>query len=163
MIGLDLCPFAGSAWQEQKIRLTISNSSVQEDLLRDLYEEVRFLEQNQSTETTLLVIPGCLESFDEYNQFLDLCDSLLAQYDWNGEFQIASFHPEYQFSGTHPDDRENWTNRSPYPVLHLLREKSLTKALANHPCPEKIPEINIEKLNSLDECDFKRIFSAKNN
>ena len=161
MIGLGLCPFAGPAWQEQKIRLTISNSSSQEELLRDLYEEVRFLEQNESTETTLLIIPDCLKRFDEYNQFLDLCDALLAQYKWNDEFQIASFHPQYQFSGTEPDDRENWTNRSPYPLLHLLREESLTKALVNHPSPEKIPAINIEKLKCLDESEFKRIFGAK--
>lgn len=163
MIGLDLCPFAGKVWEQQKVRLAISDSDEQEDLLVDLYNECQYLKQNETVETTLLVIPCCLKSFDEFNQFLDLCDSLLAQYDWSGELQIASFHPEYQFSGTHPDDRENWTNRSPYPVLHLLREKSLTKALANHPCPEKIPEINIEKLNSLDESDFERIFGAKNN
>lgn len=132
-------------------------------MLVDLYNECQYLTQNVAVETTLLVIPDCLESFDEYNQFLDLCDVLLMRYDWNGVFQIASFHPQYQFSDTEPDDRENWTNRSPYPILHLLREESLTKALANHPSPEKIPETNIEKLKCLDEREFERIFGAKNN
>jgi len=121
------------------------------------------LVHNQAVETTLLVIPNSLIDFDDFNQFLDLCDTLLSQFNWNGEFQIASFHPKYQFSGTQADDRENWTNRSPYPLLHLLREESLSKALASHPCPETIPVSNIETLNSLSEREFRRIFGDNNN
>lgn len=132
-------------------------------MLLDLYHECQYLIENKSAETTLLVIPDCLKSFGEFNQFLDLCDALLAQYGWNGQLQIANFHPEYQFSGTQPDDRENCTNRSPYPVLHLLREQSLSKALLNYPCPEKIPANNIKKLESLDKSEIRRIFGARIN
>ncbi|MDH5356776.1 MAG: DUF1415 domain-containing protein [Gammaproteobacteria bacterium] len=163
VIGLGLCPFARQVWEGQKVRLAISDSDEHEGLLLDLYNECEHLVHNQAVETTLLVIPNSLIDFDDFNQFLDLCDTLLSQFNWNGEFQIASFHPKYQFSGTQADDRENWTNRSPYPLLHLLREESLSKALASHPCPETIPVSNIETLNSLSEREFRRIFGDNNN
>lgn len=162
VIGLGLCPFAKPVWQAQKIRFVVSSSHNEESLLLDLADECLYLEQHESVETTLLIIPDCLQNFDDFNQFLDMSDALLGQFDRGDQFQIASFHPQYQFSGTNPDDRENWTNRSPYPVLHLLREDSLTAAVENHPSTELIPTVNIEKLNSLDECEFQRIFRVKN-
>ncbi len=163
VIGLGLCPFAQSACQKQGIRFAISDSEQGEQLLLDLYDECRHLEARQSLETTLLISPFCLNEFDEFNQFLDSVDKLLDFYDWQGVFQIASFHPEYQFAGTSKGDRDNWTNRAPYPILHILRESSLQGAVAGYPAVKDIPHLNIQRMQQLDENEFQRIFfsSAK--
>ena len=99
-----------------------------------------------------------LADFGDYNQFLNVADDLLIDNDWEGEFQVASFHPHYQFADTEPADVENLTNRSPYPLLHLLRESSVTKAVDGHPDPERIPEDNIATLRSLSEERRRKIF-----
>ena len=161
VIGLGLCPFAKAVWQQQKIHFAISEAKSDEALLMDLYDECIRLENNNLIETTLLIIPNHLKSFAEFNEFQTLAESLLDRYDWTGVFQIASFHPLYQFANTRWDDRENSTNRSPYPILHLLREDSLSRAIASHPAPETIPTANIERLNSLEQAEFDRIFAAK--
>ena len=132
-----------------------------EALLSDLYDECVYLGENASMETTLLIAPIHLNEFTDFNEFQSLAESLLDQYGWIGRFQIASFHPQYQFADTRPDDRENSTNRSPYPILHLLREDSLGYAIASHPAPENIPVANIKRLNSLDQATFNRIFGLE--
>jgi len=161
VIGLGLCPFAKPVWQQQKIHFAVSVAKSDEALLMDLYDEFIRLDKNALIETTLLIIPDHLNDFAAFNEFQTLAESLLDQYNWTGILQIASFHPQYQFADTSPDDRENSTNRSPYPILHLLREHSLSQAIASHPAPETIPTANIERLNSLDNATFERIFSVK--
>ena len=163
VIGLGLCPFAQSTWQKQSIRFAISDSKQGEQLLLDLYDECRFLETSQPPETTLLVSPFCLNHFAEFNQFLGAADELLDFYAWQGVFQIASFHPDYQFADTSKADRENWTNRSPYPILHILRESSLDRAVAEYPSVENVPDQNIQRLRQLDEDEFQRIFFSSVN
>ena len=114
-----------------------------------LHHELELLDSDPSIETTLLIHPKALENFDNYNQFLDDVDSFLVQMSFEGTYQVASFHPDYQFSGTEADAAENYTNRSPYPMLHLLREESLERAIAEHPDINQIPARNIALMNSI--------------
>ena len=110
-------------------------------------------------ETTVLVIPNLLQSFDDYNQFLDLVDALLDEFSWAEDYQVASFHPQYCFAGVAPDSAENLTNRSPYPLLHIIREASIEAALEHYDNPESIPERNVERVSALSEDEKRRLFS----
>ena len=158
VIGLQLCPFAKAPRQRDEIRFAVSHARNDETLLHDIADECFNLSADKSTETTLLIIAEHLQLFDDFNQFLALADGLLAQMDWEGEFQIASFHPHYQFAYSAYDDLGNWTNRAPLPVLHLLRESSLSRAIDSYPFAEQIPMNNITRLNELDERMMERIF-----
>jgi len=151
VIGLNLCPFAAKPYKNQQIRFTVSSCQAENCLLENIESELNLLAKSsaESIETTLLIIPNMLKDFYDYNQFLDYVDTLIANNNWEGTFQVATFHPNYQFGGTEPSDSENLTNRAPYPILHLLREASLEKAITHHPSPEKIPEHNIETVNNL--------------
>jgi len=120
VIGLNLCPFAKDELINQRIRFTVSAASIEKDLLIDLQAELNLLGRDEAIETTLLIHPQVLGDFYDYNQFLNMVDGLLMETGLEGIFQIASFHPDYQFGGTDPEDVENYTNRSPYPVLHLI-------------------------------------------
>ncbi len=130
------------------------------DLLEHVQNALLELEKQppQKRETTVIIIPNHLQSFDDYNQFLDYADKLLEQEDWLGIFQIASFHPQYQFGGTQPDDAENLTNRAPYPLLHLIREESLEDALEKYPNPEAIPDNNIQCMKDLTQEQKLKLF-----
>jgi len=158
VIGLELCPFAKKTFDSDKIRYAVSDSTDVESLMLVLHDELKLLEENPSIETTLVIIHQQLDGFESFNQVLDFVDNLLEQYDWIGVFQVASFHPQYQFSGTDIDDRENWTNRSPYPILHLLRESSLEQAIEKYPNVDDIPQRNIKTLNTLSDQQFAQIF-----
>ena len=158
VIGLQLCPFAKAPRQRDEIRFVVSHARNDEALLRDLADECMNLSRDKSIETTLLIIAEHLQLFDNFNQFLALGDKLLQQMSWEGRFQVASFHPHYQFADTAYDDRQNWTNRAPFPVLHLLRETSLSHAIDSFPCVEQIPLNNIIRLNELDDMDMRKIF-----
>lgn len=151
VIDLNLCPFARKPFEAGQVKIVVSAASNPETLLQDLHDQLAWLEATpvSEIETTLLVLPEMLADFLDYNDFLDLADALLERFAWQADFQIASFHPDYQFAGTQPEDAENYTNRAPYPVLHLLREASLEKAIAGHPDPEQIPERNIQAMNRL--------------
>ena len=149
VVGLNLCPFARRELVNDRVRFTVTEATSEAQLLLALRAELEFLGANPSVETTLLIHPKVLQDFFEYNQFLNVADALLAQMKLEGVYQIASFHPDYQFGGTEPDDAGNYTNRSPYPVLHLLREESLERAIAHYPDVEKIPERNIALMNSM--------------
>ncbi len=129
----------------------MTDSARPEFLLEDLLHELQHLRAQpvESLETTLLIHPGTLENFQDYNDFLDLVDELLAQEGFEGEFQIASFHPDYQFADTQFEDAENYTNRSPWPMLHILREASLEAAIAAHSDVNGIPERNIALMETL--------------
>jgi len=149
VIGMNLCPFAKREVVKNRVRYTVAESTAQEQLLMDLKIELELLNNDSSIETTLLIHPSILQDFYDYNDFLELADSLLIDMELEGIYQIASFHPNYQFGGTNFDDAENYTNRSPYQMLHLIREASLEKAVANYPDPEDIPERNINIMNEL--------------
>lgn len=149
VIGLNLCPFARRELVKERIRFEITDADSEEALLMALQDELVHLTEHPEVETTLLVHPGVLRDFGEYNDFLAAADGLLECLELDGIYQIASFHPDYQFGGTKPEDAENYTNRSPFPMLHLLREESLERAIASYPGTELIPEQNIELMNRL--------------
>lgn len=160
VVGLNLCPFAKRELIKNRIRFSVTEASTEEELLVDLHAELELLDSDETVETTLLIHPQVLQDFYDYNQFLGHADRLLGQMGLNGVFQIASFHPDYQFGGTEPGDVENYTNRSPYPILHLIREESLEKAIANFPDTDKIPERNIALLKSLGRDKMQALFLA---
>jgi len=149
VVGMNLCPFAKRELDNKRVRFTVTHARSEEQLLMALQDELELLQSDSSVETTLLIHPQALQDFGDYNQFLAYADDLLLQMKLDGIFQIASFHPDYQFGGTEPDDAENHTNRSPYPMLHLLREESLEKAIASHPDVDTIPPRNIELMNEM--------------
>jgi len=149
VVGLNICPFAGAELLNERVRFTLSVATTEPQLLLDLQHELELLTRDESIETTLLIHPNVLEDFDTFNQFLDRLDALLQQLELEGIYQVASFHPDYQFAGTESDAAENYTNRAPYPMLHLLREASLERAIAGYPGVEQIPERNIELLEGM--------------
>ena len=151
VIGLNLCPFAKAVHVKNQVRYVVSQATTQEELLTDFLNELEFLAEvpSEKTDTTLLIHPGVLTDFLDYNDFLDVTDEALSDMDLEGELQVAGFHPQYQFAETQPDDIENFTNRSPYPMLHLLRESSVAIAVSAFPEADKIFDKNIETLRKL--------------
>jgi len=151
VIQLNLCPFAKRVFDEEKIRYVVLKSHQIEDLTKMLLDELYFLSKTdpERIETTLMIFPNLLAEFDDYYKYLDIADEILLEMNMVGDFQIASFHPNYQFAETEPDAPENYTNRSAYPMLHLLREESIEKALKSYPDPDNIPKRNIETMNEL--------------
>ncbi len=151
VIGLNLCPFAKSVEVNQRLRITVSAARTPEDLLKDLAHELLALRRAdpEVTETTLLVHPWVLNDFLDYNDFLGAADALVDDLELDGLLQVASFHPDYQFEGTEPDDVDNLSNRSPYPTLHLLREESIERAVESMPDTDAIYETNIETLRRI--------------
>lgn len=153
VIAHQLCPFAERELNAQRIRFTLTTTQEPEELLQYLADELDLLTDDASIATTLLVHPYVLEDFGEYNDFLDLADALLHATNLEGIFQVASFHPHYQFADCPMDDAANFTNRSPYPLLHLLREDDVARAIASHPDIHSVPQRNIAYLRSLpDDC-----------
>jgi hypothetical protein len=151
VIGLDLCPFARRVFQGDLIRYIVSEASDPELLRSQLADELKTLGTTpiESVETTLLIHPCVLERFDEYLEFLADAERLVKSIGYRGVIQIAGFHPEYQFANTEPDAVENYTNRSPYPMLHLLREESVTKVAADPEELLQIPKRNISVLRQI--------------
>lgn len=160
VIELNLCPFAKRELANERVRFAVTEAPTEAQLLMALESELEMLQHDDSIETTLLIHPAVLENFYDYNEFLNFADGLLVQMNLEGVFQIASFHPDYQFGGTDPDDVENYTNRSPYPILHILREKSLEEAIAGHPDTGQIPARNIAKMNRLGRSRLQELLSA---
>ena len=158
VIGLGLCPFAQREYLNSRVRFAVTDATTELLLLQALESELQLLFGDDLIETTLLIHPEVLGDFVDYNQFLDLADGLLAQMNLEGIFQIASFHPDYQFEGTSPDDAENYTNRSPYPTLHILREKSLARAIDATPDIDQVPVRNIKTMNGLSAEERKKLF-----
>ena len=151
VIGLNLCPFARRVFQADLIRYVVSEATKEEQLLADLNTELQTLARAPITqiETTVLIHPNALGNFLDYNDFLALGDRLISSLRLRGIIQLASFHPHYQFEGTQRDDVENYTNRSPYPMLHLLREESISKVAGEGDALLEIPRRNIKLLKSL--------------
>lgn len=150
VIGLNLCPFAASPYRGGRVHLRISRQRTAAGLLQDLIDALVDLHEADplQRETTLLIHPWVLNDFSEYNEFLAVCDATVAELGLEGELQVASFHPDYQFAGTAPQDVENCTNRSPFPTLHLLREDSVTRAV-EATNTEEIYSSNIQTLREL--------------
>lgn len=151
VIGLNLCPFAKSVYVKDQVSFVVSHARNVDALIEELATELERLAETspKKLDTTLLIHPCVLNDFLDFNDFLDIADSLVAELELEGELQIASFHPDYQFADTKPDDIENFTNRSPYPTLHLLRESSIEKAVEAFPEAGDIYEKNIETLSRL--------------
>jgi len=160
VIELNLCPFAERELRDDRVRFSVTNAATDVQLLQALEAELELLSKNVAIETTLLIHPQVLADFGDYNQFLDLADGLLGQMQLDGVFQIASFHPDYQFADTHPDDAENYTNRSPHPILHILREESLARAIEHTADIDQIPVRNIQKMNELGTERLKLLFKS---
>jgi uncharacterized protein len=160
VIGLDLCPFARAVYAADRIRYRVSAARDEDALLEDLAHELALLHATpeRRCETTLLIHPRVLNDFYDYNAFLDAADASIDSLRLRGEIQIASFHPHYRFEATADDDIGNFTNRSPYPMLHLLREASVERAVAAFPDPSAIFERNIETLRRLGIDGWQRMF-----
>jgi hypothetical protein len=161
VIGLDLCPFARGVHAGKRIRYAVSAAETAGGLLEALLDELRTLAAADpgEIETTLLIHPQVLGDFLDYNDFLDVAEAAVDELALGGVIQIASFHPQYQFAGTAPDDVGNCSNRSPYPMLHLLREASVERAVAAHPDIDRIPQQNIETLRRLGRAGWDRLMT----
>jgi len=149
VIGHNLCPFARKPFESDQIRFICSDALEDSDLLQALAQEFELLLSDSAIETTLLIVPNALETFTTYWDFIEGAEALIERLGLEGVLQIATFHPQYQFEGTEPDAPENQTNRSPYPLIHILREESLSKAIKNYPDVNKIPERNVNLMNRL--------------
>ena len=151
VIGLNLCPFAKGVHVKNQIRYVVSAAQTPDELLHDVLAEFEVLAEASpaSIDTTLLIHPHMLTDFLDYNDFLAVVDAALVEVDLDGELQVASMHPHYQFADTEPDDITNYTNRSPYPTLHLLREASIEQAVAAFPEAAQIFDKNIETMRKL--------------
>ena len=160
VIGLNLCPFAAKPTRENRVRITVSNADTEETLLVDLSEEIERLETTSLSEleTTLLVSPYVLQDFYDYTQFLGWAEAHLKRNGWQGVYQLASFHPDYCFTGAEPEDAENLTNRAPYPILHIIREASLSAALAYFPDIDEVPFKNRLRVEALDNKQKEKLF-----
>ncbi|MEP7155974.1 MAG: DUF1415 domain-containing protein [Betaproteobacteria bacterium] len=162
VIGLNLCPFAKAVHAKQQVRYAVCRRDNVEGLVEMLVAELQFLAECSpvQTDTTLLIHPFVFTDFLDYNDFLDVADGVIAELGLGGEIQIASFHPRYQFAGTDADDITNFTNRSPYPALHLLREESVARAVVAFPEAGEIFEKNIETMRALGKGGWDEVMAA---
>lgn len=163
VIGLGLCPFAKAVQIKGQVRYVLSEAETTQALLGDLTTELLALAAADETrvDTTLLIHPRVLADFLDYNDFLSEADGLLADLALEGVLQIASFHPDYCFADSTPDDPANFSNRSPYPLLHLLREASVSRALETLAEPSAIYERNIQTLRTMDPATRARLFERE--
>jgi hypothetical protein len=160
VIGLNLCPFAESVYRGDRVRFRVSEQRSASALLEEFRSEIADLNAADPArcETTLLIHPWVLADFIEYNDFLEVCEAAILEQGLEGVLQVASFHPQYQFAGTQSEDIENYTNRSPYPMLHLLREASVERAVAAVPDPDEIYRRNIRTLRELGHAGWQRLW-----
>lgn len=149
VLGLDICPFARREFERDSIRYVTQSAASLEQALLALIDECRRLDSDTGIETTLMVLSDGVEDFDDYLDLLGLAEALMDNQGYEGVYQLASFHPHYCFDGVAEDDPANYTNRSPYPMLHLLRESGVEKALAHFAYPERIPERNADMLRRM--------------
>lgn len=156
VIGLNLCPFARRPFDGGTIRYAVSAAIDTGTLKDDFIRELRLLVETPITEieTTLLIHAHLLQDFADYNDFLGVADDAIEQLGLRGIVQLASFHPQYQFAGTSPNAMENYTNRSPYPMLHLLREESISRVANDREFLDSIPKRNIATMRALDRKQF---------
>ena len=161
VLGLNLCPFAHKPYRNQSIDFIISQAQDDRSCLSDLFLNLQRLDREVDTETILWICPYHLIHFTDFNQFLQLSDRLLEQEGWLGIYQLASFHPDYRFKHTRSEDIENWTNRAPFPILHILREQSISQAVESHHDVDHIPRQNIQCLRELSEPQKRKLFGNR--
>ena len=160
VIGLNLCPFAKAVTLKNQVRFVVSTAPHLDGLLEDLDRELDFLAaaDPEAVDTTLLIHPTLLPDFLDFNDFMQLAEAAVGEHGLEGVIQIASFHPAFQFEGTAPDDMGNYTNRAPFPTLHLLREASIERAVAAFPEAATIYERNIETLRALGHAGWQALW-----
>lgn len=161
VIGLDLCPFAAKPYRAGQVDFQLCAASEAADILSALYTQVSVLldKDAQQLETSLLVCPALSANFDKYLDCLEWGQQLLVDAGWEGEVQLASFHPQYCFEGVAEQDRSNFTNRAPQAIFHILREASLEAAINHYGDTSAIPERNINQLRGMGVAKFERLFS----
>ncbi|MHB0983831.1 MAG: DUF1415 domain-containing protein [Thiobacillus sp.] len=162
VIGLNLCPFARAVYVKNQVRFVVSHAPHLDGLLEDLDRELDFLAgaDPEAVDTTLLIHPTLLPNFSGFNDFLQLAETAIGENELEGVIQLASFHPRFQFEGTAPDDMGNFTNRAPFPALHLLREVSIERAVAVFPEAETIYARNIETLEALGHAGWNALWAT---
>ena len=160
VIGLNLCPFAKAVHVKRQIRYAVSAATTAEELLAELRHEIQLLAQTSAEEidTTLLIHPQVMTDFIDFHFFLKEADAAISNLGQQGSLQLASFHPDYEFAGSTSDDIANYTNRSPHPMLHLLREASIDRAVAAFPDPAVIYDRNIATLRDLGHEGWRRLW-----
>jgi hypothetical protein len=160
VVGLNLCPFARGPWTRGEIRLVVCAASQEAAILDCLVAELQHLADRPrpEVETTVIILTAALRDFLDYNDFLEIAEERLCAAGWEGVFQLASFHPDYQFAETETDDPGNLTNRAPYPLLHLLREESVSEAVDATPDPDEIPRRNIARMEALTPAERQSLF-----
>ncbi|MDP1665474.1 MAG: DUF1415 domain-containing protein [Methylobacter sp.] len=160
IIEYSICPFAKRELDRGSIYFSVNHDTKTEQCLLHLMDECDRLDTEPGIETALLIYADAFAEFDDYLDFLDVAESLLAEQGYEGIYQLASFHPDYYFQGVEPGDAANYTNRSPFPMLHLLRETSIEQAVAGHPDPDNIPQHNIELTRKLGLAKMQALLAA---
>lgn len=161
---MNLCPFAKPVYLRKAIRFVVSKANTEEAVMNDLADELLYLKDidPQTCETTLIILPNIFSDFCDLNDFTELADQLIEDMELEGIFQIANFHPKYQFAETEPEDIENYTNRSPYPTLYLIREASIEQALKSVRNPDEIFENNIRTMKKLGHAGWRKLMTEGN-
>ena len=159
VIGLNLCPFAKATYTKELVHYAVAGALTEDDALQAVHDELVALAERpmDERETTLLMFPAMFDDFLYFNDFAGAAEDILADLGLEGELQIASFHPRYQFLDTEPDDISNATNWAPYPTLHLLREASIDRAVESYPDVDAITEHNIERLEAMGRAGWEQL------
>lgn len=160
VIGLNFCPFAGRVFDNDTIHYRVAGKSDFGEALEALYQELLYLDENAEMETSLVIFAEDFADFDDYLDLLAMGEALLQQHGYEGVYQLASFHPDYVFANSDADDAANYTNRSPFPMLHLIRETGLEKALQNYPDPDQIPERNMREARKLGTVQMQALLDV---
>lgn len=164
IVTLNICPFAQHEIMQNRVKIMVARPKKIELALDALMQEINWLDEHSETETTLMVFPTLFKTFHQYLDFIDLAESLMADQGCEGIYQVATFHPDYCFAGVEQDDVSNYTNRSPYPMVHILRESSIEKAVEfyqkqHNASTEEIPTNNIALMASLGEKEIQSIIN----
>jgi uncharacterized protein len=161
VIGLNLCPFAKAVHVKDQIRYVVSDATHIDALCDDLLAELELLAEAapEKIDTTLIILPQVMSDFLDFNDFLGVADTIVEELELDGILQVAPFHPQFQFEATEADDITNFTNRSPYPTLHLLREDSVSRAVEAFPDELTISQTNIETMQTLGHAGWKQLFA----
>lgn len=161
VIALNICPFAGESYRQDRIDYKLSTAEDEMSVYQSFLEQLQFLIANPKISNAFLILPK-LHSFEVYLQFYDACEQLLQDAEVDQFFQLASFHPDYQYEGLTIEDPANYRNRSPYPMIHILRAGELEKAIESYGNTLEIPEINSQKLRDLGIEAILKITKANN-
>jgi len=160
IVKYNICPFARREVERGSIRYAVIEEMNKESLLQALLDECHYLDTHSETETTLFIMPVGLEGFYDFLDFVELANELLELEEYEGVYQLANFHPDYCFAGEKQSEPSNYTNRSPYPTLHIIREASMEEAINNHPDVDAIPERNISFANKKGNAFFANLLAT---